>query len=196
MTLFVHLTPQKNIKSILHNGIKKLKFQKGVFALPVVQNYFVSHQWLRELGRWRNKNFVAVYFRIDDDEPVFFRYYSDEFIEMKAVEAEAVFYNIQFNPQITEKKKRRNRGANDELPLSPLGYEAVIPRKISQKEILRVGGISQMLGWRFFPYSNGNRPVICLGCERGAFGIRKIERQVKKERLKGQLSKVTLFSRH
>lgn len=197
MTLFIHLTPQKNIKNILRNGIKKPKYQKGIFALPVVQNYFVSHQWVRELGRWRNKNFVAVYFRIDDSEQIFMRHYREDYVEMKAVESEAILNNIQFNPQIvTKRKKRKKNYTDDELPLSPLGYEVIIPRKISKKEIQRVSPVSQTLGWRYFPYSSGTRPVICLGCERGSYGIRKIERRVEKEASKGKNSKVTLFSRH
>lgn len=192
--MFVHLTPQKNIKSILRNGIKKSKYQDGIFALPVVRNYAVSHQWLRELSRFGKRNFVAVYFRIDDAEKVLMRHYTDEFVEMSAVESEAIFNNIQFNPKIVELRKRKFQGHKD-LPLSPLGYEVVIPRKISNKEIFKIRNVSQVLGWRFFPYSNGNRPKIFLCYERGSYGVRKIEQRVEKERLAGKESKIIVFGR-
>lgn len=65
MALFVHLTPEKNIKSIKRNGIKlsgnKNFGQRGVYAMPVIQNFYISHQWLRELKRWKDHLLVFIF---------------------------------------------------------------------------------------------------------------------------------------
>ncbi|MFD1044409.1 hypothetical protein ACFQ1S_01775, partial [Kibdelosporangium lantanae] len=68
MALFVHLTPEKNAKGIARSGIKL--GPRGVFCVPMVPSYVISHQWLRELRRGGQRTFVAVDFRIPDDEPV------------------------------------------------------------------------------------------------------------------------------
>ncbi len=43
--MFVHLAPEKRVKSILRNGINRLRKHKaginGVFAMPVMRNFFV-----------------------------------------------------------------------------------------------------------------------------------------------------------
>lgn len=54
--MFVHLAPESRIKLIQRNGIGRLRKPRGVlpggiFAVPVTRNFFISHQWLRELKR-------------------------------------------------------------------------------------------------------------------------------------------------
>jgi hypothetical protein len=62
MAQFVHLTPEKFVASIRNVGIKAtdtgLSF-KGIYAMPVVKNFYISHQWLRELKRFRKKIIYA-----------------------------------------------------------------------------------------------------------------------------------------
>ncbi|HZO73118.1 MAG TPA: hypothetical protein VFB60_13025 [Ktedonobacteraceae bacterium] len=41
MPVLVHLTPEKNVKRILHAGIHK---GRGVYCLPVLQSYYVVSQ--------------------------------------------------------------------------------------------------------------------------------------------------------
>jgi phage-related protein len=44
---------------------------RGVFAVPVTRNFYVSHQWLRELKRHNaGRTVAAIYFRVPDDEQV------------------------------------------------------------------------------------------------------------------------------
>ena len=72
MPVFVHLTLHSNVASIRRGGIglRKRRFRpRGVYAMPVTRNYYVSHQWLRELRRHGGGTIVAVYFRVPDDEP-------------------------------------------------------------------------------------------------------------------------------
>ena len=66
--MFVHLAPERRVKSIVRNGINQLRKHKagilGVFAMPVVRGFFVSHQWLRELKRRSQGAIAGIYFRI------------------------------------------------------------------------------------------------------------------------------------
>ena len=74
MAMFVHLAPEKRAKLIVRRGINRLRKNaagpKGVFAMPVTRNFYVSHQWLRELKRKGESPIVGVYFRIPDEEYV------------------------------------------------------------------------------------------------------------------------------
>ena len=60
MPLFVHLTPEKQAKRIRRAGIRGCP---GVYCLPVGPDYYVSHQWLRELKRRGQRTIVGVYFQ-------------------------------------------------------------------------------------------------------------------------------------
>ena len=55
MPQFVHLADDRDIALIQKHGIKAQKLHGGserwVFATLVLQNYYQSHQWLRELKR-------------------------------------------------------------------------------------------------------------------------------------------------
>src|SRR5580658_1110732 len=92
MAMFVHLAPESRIALIRRNGIRRLRparadFPGGVYAVPVTRNYYISHQWLRELKR-RNKGEIAgVYFRIPDNEQVFLGHYNQAHRWISAAEA-------------------------------------------------------------------------------------------------------------
>ena len=75
MPLFVHLAPESRAALIRGNGIGRLRrphgtHPGGIFAVPVTRNFYVSHQWLRELRRRIRDPIVGVYFRIPDSEAV------------------------------------------------------------------------------------------------------------------------------
>lgn len=156
MAMFVHLTPEKSLKAILRNGISRLRkganaFQ-GIYAMPVTRNYFVSHQWLRELKRRGEGPVVGIYFRVSDDETVLVGHYGQAHQEMTAAEAVALMMNAE----------------NKE------GFEVIIPRRIGAKEIHRYKSISQIVGWRYYPGANGKKPCCCPYCQRGQYGARKL----------------------
>src|ERR1700753_4156853 len=91
MAMFVHLTPESRVKNIRRNGIARLrKFpggDRGIFAMPVMRNFYVSHQWLRELKRRNAGPIVGVYFRIDDGQVVSIGHYNQAHQSMTASEA-------------------------------------------------------------------------------------------------------------
>lgn len=162
MPIFVHLTYEKAAKRILSNGIAaRSLFQKrrGIYAMPVVRNFYVSHQWLRELKRGGQKTIVGVYFRVDDAESVLIGHYREPHNECTAAEA-AGFLSSQ-------------RGAE--------GYEVFIPHRIEAKDIIRIKTLPQVIGWRYYPEARGHKPCGCPGCQRrGEIRSRRIRDQYEK----------------
>lgn len=162
MAMFVHLTTESGLARIRRSGINRLRrahgeFPGGVFAVPVTRNFYVSHQWLRELKR-RNAGAVAgVYFRIPDDEAVWVGHYNQGHRRMTAAEAVAEFMAAE------------NRE----------GWEVVIPRRIEAKEIHRTKSLPQVLGWRYYPEAKGRPPFCaCEYCTRGEYGGRRLRERL------------------
>ena len=100
MAMFVHLTPESGVPLIRRNGIRRLRravgnFPGGVFAVPVTRNFYVSHQWLRELKRRNQGAIVGVYFRVPDEERVWVGHYNQHHRWMSAAEAVAEFMGAE-----------------------------------------------------------------------------------------------------
>ena len=152
MALFVHLASDKDSDSIRRSGIKPRRIGEGahegydriVFAMPVTDNFYVSHQWLRELKRSGQRTIVGVYFRIPDEQTVMVGHYNQAHAEMTANEASGLIFNLE----------------NAE------GYEVVIPRKIEADEIHKIKSLPQVLGWRYYPEAKGRKPCGCPVCIR------------------------------
>ncbi len=157
--MFVHLAPEKLKKSILRNGINRLRKHRagfrGIFAMPVMRNFYVSHQWLRELKRRGYGPIVGIYFRVPDDETVWLGHYNQAHRQMTAAEAATAIHAA--------------------TPAE--GFEVVITRRIEAKEIHRTRELPQVTGWRYYPGSHGRRPCGCPFCQRGEYGARRL-RQV------------------
>jgi hypothetical protein len=49
MPILVHLADEREKASIKRNGIKIGKDRNGIFCMPVLPNFYISNQWLREL---------------------------------------------------------------------------------------------------------------------------------------------------
>lgn len=146
MPVFVHLTPEKNLKAILRSGITRLRKNDwrptGVYAMPVTRNFYVSHQWLRELKRGRQRTICAVYFRIPDHEQVWVGHYNRHHRQVSAAEAAEVVTSA----------------SNGE------GYEVIVPRKILNTEIRRVRHLPQVVGWRYMPGAHQLSTCMCIVC--------------------------------
>ncbi len=160
MAMFVHLAPEKRSKAILRSGLRLPRAAegriRGIYAMPVTRNYFVSHQWLRELKRRGDRTFVAVHFRVPDDQVVHVGHYGRDHATVTAAEAVAVVL----------------RADNSE------GYEVVVPRAIRPAEIHALRAVRQVLGWRYFPGSHGKRPCGCTVCQpRGEIKSRKLRQR-------------------
>jgi hypothetical protein len=166
MPMFVHLTQEKNINAILRNGVSRLRKRSGrppgVYAMPVTRNFFVSHQWLRELKRRGPGAIAGVYFRIPDDEIVWVGHYNQAHQQMTAAEAAALMSRSETQDELRE------------------GYEVIIPRRIGKTEIKRARILPQVVGWRYYPGAHGKRPCGCPFCQRGNYGARRLRNEYEK----------------
>jgi hypothetical protein len=113
MPMLVHIAPEKDIGSIRRAGIRIGKFRTGVYAMPVLKNFMVSHQWLRELKRGGDRTLSAVHFRIPDGETVLMGHYSKEQVQVTAAQAAHAIMHAK----------------------DPLGMQIIVPRAIARKEI-------------------------------------------------------------
>jgi len=155
--MFVHLTSDKKAKSIARAGIRLPRSRqgqpRGVYAMPVTRNFYVSHQWLRELKRTGQRTLVAIHFRIPDEQLVTIGHYNQDHITVTASEAAAIVM----------------RADNAE------GYEVLVPRAIGSDEIHAVRAVPQVVGWRYYPGAHGKKPCGCPVCQpRGAIKSRKL----------------------
>lgn len=163
MATFVHIADERDVASIRRTGLKLPRSispapsgrQAGVFALPVTQNFVVSHQWVRELKKRGFKVAVGVYFRINDAENVWAGLYNEPKQPSSAAQASA-------------------RLAREGL----LGFEVIIPRSIAAAEIHAVRPMPQTLGWRHFPGAH-ERGIFCgcKYCQRGEIKSRRIQQR-------------------
>ena len=199
MPVFVHLTSHRNLPSIRRGGIAPRKGPwGGIYALPVTRNFYVSHQWLRELRRSGSGTVVGVYFRIPDDEVVQVGHFDSGHVSMTAAQAVALMLEAEQRDPAAERVRDRQSKAvqrQRRLPSSPEGYEVVIRRRIDPSEILRVKALPQVVGWRHRPRANGTPPCACICCERGRYGIRKLLRRVEEAEASGRPTRVVLFGR-
>ena len=140
MPTVIHLADERASKAIKINGLKIGKWRKGIFFMPVTQDFFASHQWLRELRRRGIRTYVGIHFKLDSQELVWFGKYNIPHRYISLGEAIAEFM-----------------AAEDKL-----GYEFLIGRKILSSEIESVRSLPQKIGWRYFPHSH-RRPLTC-GC--------------------------------
>ncbi len=161
MAMFVHLAPEKRSKAIARSGIRLPRMPgRGIFAMPVTRNFVISHQWLRELKRRGDRTFIAVHFRIPDNETVQVGHYGRAKVSVTAAEAVAIIL-----------------GEGDAQ-----GFEVVIPRAIHADEIHAVRSVPQVVGWRYFPGSHGRRPCGCPLCQpRGEIRSRKLRERYERE---------------
>lgn len=162
MAMFVHLTPASRAPLMRRNGIRRLRrafrdLPSGVFAVPVTRNFYISHQWLRELKRRNQGPIVGIYFRISDDEQIWVGHYNQNHRLMRAAAVIAEFSS-----------------ADDVM-----GWEVVIPRRIDSKEIHRVRDLPQVVGWRYYPGAKGKPPFCtCKFCTRGEYGANRLRKRL------------------
>lgn len=153
MPTLVHITDEKNSDRIKRSGIGVGKASRIIYFMPVVQDHFVSHQWLRELRRNGARVLVGVYFRLPAEEIVWAGRYNKPHQRMPL-----------------------GRAIGELAALSdPLGYEMFIERKIAPREITKIRHLPQKVGWRHYPHAHGKQPCGCPACQpRGAIKSRSI----------------------
>lgn len=157
MTRLVHITAAENEKKILSAGIKPIK-HGYIYFMPHLNNFLISHQWARELKRWGVKNFMAIDFKLPDDELVWYGKYSVQHKKMPLNQAISLFLQEP----------------------DPLGFEFCIERKISPKEIVKTRHIPKPMGWRYTPQAHGTKPCPCPMClQKGGYKTQSLKEQSK-----------------
>jgi hypothetical protein len=149
MPIFVHLTQAKSKSNILRNGVKKSKIHdegadNGVFCMPVINDFFATHQWLQEIKRFEKKNLIAIYFRVKNHEILSYGQYNNKPYSGSASEATRAFMDLE----------------------DKMGFQTIIPRSIKPSEIIKIKESTQMIGWRFYPEAKGRKLCLypaCLG---------------------------------
>ncbi len=161
MADLVHITPERTARRIVRAGVAARSRnsawpeRKGVYAMPLLPSFTATHQWVRELRRWRPGVLTAVQVRIPDDELVAVGHYGRQPDVMPAAQAVSVV-----------------RGLAD-----PRGYEVFIPRRLHPAEVRRVRPVPQGIGWRYQPDAHGRRPCPCPYClAPGTPGAAKVRR--------------------
>ena len=169
MAVFVHFTDENNKNSIIKNGIKLEtihydNINRGIFCMPVIPDFYATHQWVRELKQYKSGNeIIAVYFKIPDEELVFCGKYNEAIIETKASESHNKFINLD----------------------DKMGFQTIIGRKIFPKEITKVKNIPQTIGWRHFPNSHKRKRCLCPAClTKGSYNSINLKKKKLKERFK------------
>jgi hypothetical protein len=156
MARFVHLTDERLLTRLKKSGISRTSWGtkvRCVYATPVLPNFQVSHQWLRELKNRGIRTIGALQFTIPDEEEVLIGRYNEEHIPVTAARAVKIF---------------REHATG-------LGLQVLIQRRIEAKEITRSYVPTQIVGWRYFPEAHGKPPFCgCEFCQRGLIKNRKI----------------------
>ena len=83
---------------------------------PVMAEFTLTYQWVRELRRWHSGVLAAVQLRLPDDEPVTVGRYGAPPREVTAAQADAAVRELE----------------------DPCGYEVFVPRAINAAEVRRV----------------------------------------------------------
>jgi hypothetical protein len=169
MATFVHIADERLASRIRRGGIRATEFaartrgtaapRRGVFCVPVVANFQMTFQWLRELKRRGHRLARGIQFRIDDTETVFIGHYNQVPQEMTAAQSIAFFLQAE----------------------DPRGLQVVVPRAIAAREITGIRSIPQVTGWRFYPAAKGRPPFWPIPGETNAARLRHRIEQVNKE---------------
>jgi len=163
MTQFIHLADSRVISSITCSGIAATKLRapihlgasipQGVFCVPVIPDFYRTHQWLRELRRRGVRSFHAVQFTLKAEAMVWVGRFNRDHINVTATEAAGIFMHHE----------------------SGLGLQVVVPHRIPAVAISRIYGLRQVTGWRFYPEAKGKPPFCrCAYCNRGLINARKV----------------------
>jgi hypothetical protein len=156
MARFIHLTDERLIARIRRSGITMTRRPGGircVHATPVLPDFQVSHQWLRELKAKGIRTIGALQFRIPDTEKVLVGHYGEEPLSVTAAQAARIF---------------REHATG-------LGLQVLILRRVEPGEISRSYVSTQVVGWRHSPGAHGKPPYCgCAYCQRGLIKNRRI----------------------
>jgi len=139
MVMLVHVTAAKLEPQINRAGLRS---RFGLYAFPVLPNYTLTHQWTREILKWKRQPMIGVYFRIPDDEVVRFGRYGHVMRTLPAARA------------VGEVRKAAD----------PRGFQIIVERTVRAGDIVRIAPLRGVVGWRHMPDAHGRKPCGCPGC--------------------------------
>jgi len=148
---FLHLAPASRERAIKRAGLSGSKvtlttthgttsLSRAIFAMPIIADFWTTHQWLRELRRGHDERLIAVCFRVDDDETVHVGRYNEPHQPMRA------------------------RASARWIAQHPAGAEVVVAHRIESRDILRIRQITQLVGWTSVPEGEKKWNCVCHAC--------------------------------
>lgn len=165
--MVVHLFDSRNAASIRRGGVRgaaasisiardRVEVASAVYVMPVLPNFFASHQWLRELKRRGMRTIAAAYIKLRSDTMVWCGTYNGEHRWITLGHATAL---IMQEPD-------------------PRGWEVVLVNDVPAKAVHAIRDVPQVIGWRYFPDAHAKGPWKCLcdACLRGLRGEIKSRR--------------------
>jgi hypothetical protein len=156
MATFIHIADERMACRIRRGGVRATQFaalrdaaapHRGVFCVPVVANFQMTFQWLRELKRRGHRLACGVQFRINDMEEVFVGHYNQAPQGMTAAQSVAFFLQAEDarGLQVIVPRAiaaRENQGDSVD-PTSK--WMALLPRCEGQTAAMAISGRSQRL---------------------------------------------------
>lgn len=160
----VHLAPESRAKRIGEHGVRgarwtvdvagtRTRIDRAVFAMPVLPDFNVTFQWLRELRRHHGRErMVAVYFRVPSTAEVLVGRYNEAHARVSASEAA---------------RRVRER---------PWGMQLVVTAGVPARDISAIKNLStQLVGWTTTPPDAPRWTCVCDYCvPRGTPGLTKL----------------------
>ncbi|HWA01515.1 MAG TPA: hypothetical protein VG841_14500 [Caulobacterales bacterium] len=162
--MFAHITAAKLESAIRRAGLGRVRREmsgarlrrQAVFCFPVLESHTLTHQWTREVLKWRRQPLIAVYFRVPDNEPVLCGRFANPACAISAAEAVRVIRNHIEDPR---------------------GFEVIVQRAVAPREIHRIAPVRGVIGWRHYPDAHGCKPCGCPYCQRGEPNSRKLRQR-------------------
>lgn len=173
MARLVHLAPASACRFVEKTGVRgrawsllgrdgTVGLRRAIFAMPVLEDFATTHQWLREIRRGVGERLVAVHLALPREEPV---------------------YVGRFN------KPHELRPLGEAIGWvrdNPAGAEIVVPRSIGRREVTAVRELTQLVGWTETPEARSHFDCVCVACLPP--GSRDIRRRVRAAFAKGLAS--------
>jgi hypothetical protein len=152
MPRLVHLVRASSARTIERAGIRggpanvvdstgrSSRVERAVFAMPLVPDFSVSYQWVRELRRWHGERMMAVHFVLPSDEEVLVGRYNAPHERLSV------------------------RDAVRQVLKSPAGNEIIVIRSVRRREVVGIRNVTQLVGWTEIPESGEKLDCVCQVC--------------------------------
>src|SRR5689334_11713773 len=108
--------------------------------MPLVPDFSVTYQWVRELRRWHGEKMVAVHFVLPSEEEVLVGRYA------------------------TAHERLPLRDAVRRVLASPAGNEIIVTRSVRRREIVGIRNVTQLVGWTATPEAGAKNDCVCQMC--------------------------------